>query len=94
MVEQHIHRLKRGRYRTGTYYFKCGDCPFIAVDTQVIGRVTRCWKCGEPFCMNRNDIKWAKPVCPTCRNKPEMDVTNLVSAVDDAIMDILKEDKK
>jgi formylmethanofuran dehydrogenase subunit E len=94
----HVHFLKRGRYRTGTYFFKCQDCPFIVVAQQATGRTTRCHKCREPFIMTRNDTKWARPVCPMCRNKPSnpeaISATTEVSAVEALMDDLLGEDKK
>lgn len=88
---KHYHKLKRGVYRTGTPYFKCVDCPFVVTVVNVVGRPVRCWKCNNPFIFARNDAKWAKPTCTSCR-------VGLAAvpggAMDELLDDIVKEDKR
>jgi len=89
-MTDHIHRVRRGRYKTGTYYFQCMSCPFIATSLQMANHVVECWRCGQPFKMSRNDTRWAKPVCQQCRSGKALTPEGLVGS---ALEELLKEDK-
>lgn len=88
-MAEHIHKVKRGRYKTGTYYYQCVSCPFIATALQMTNRVVTCWKCENPFKLTKNDARWAKPVCPQCRGGTALQPGGLADVFDE----LLKEDK-
>lgn len=85
---EHVHKLRRGFYKTGTAYFKCLNCPFVVTATQAVGRINRCWRCDKPFYLTRNDIRWAKPVCSICHGTPTKSVPK--SKLEDFLNEIVK----
>lgn len=91
-VSKHYHKLRRGTYKTGTLFFKCIECPFVAMVHHAVGRPVRCWKCDNPFVFGRIDAKWAKPKCPECRSTPVRLITP--KRMDDFLEELVKEDKK
>lgn len=83
------HKFRRGRYKTGTYYFKCVDsgCSYLVIAALAVGKMCRCVDCDKPFALTRNDVKWAKPRCEPCRHKPKRGVRR--NAMDDLFKEIL-----
>lgn len=71
VVQQHIHKLKRHSYKSGTaVYFCVLDCKFKVSTSLALGKRTLCWRCGESFIMDEYTIRLAKPHCPSC-HKPK-----------------------
>lgn len=66
-VRDHIHRLKRTTYSSGTkVYFCTNDCSYKVEVPFALGKVVECNMCGEAFKMTEYSIKLAKPHCIAC----------------------------
>lgn len=66
-VKDHIHRLKRTTYSSGTkVYFCTNDCSYKIEVAFALGKVVECPSCYQPFQMNEYSIKLAKPHCNNC----------------------------
>lgn len=69
-MTDHIHKLKRHRYKNGTTVFFCTDnCGFKVGCEFSLGKIVRCNRCDEPFKMNEYSVRLAKPHCIKCHNK-------------------------
>jgi hypothetical protein len=86
-MSEHIHKVRRRKYKTGTYYFKCETCTFTITASQFAGHITVCWRCNQPFRVTRNDTRWARPVCQNCRAIPSLKQDD---KLDDLLNDIVK----
>ena len=66
--ETHIHKYIRVRLGKHIVY-KCSlaNCTHFLRRELVVGRLSICWRCGEPFVMNRESITLARPRCTTCK---------------------------
>ena len=63
----HVHKLKRFRYKTGgAIYFCVSDCSFRVGVELSLGRKSECWRCGKPFSMNKYSTNLDKPHCEEC----------------------------
>lgn len=77
----HIHKYKRVNISTNK------DKPYIVMACQqpgcntyytillIIGKLAECWKCGDPFIINKVSSTHAKPHCNDCivkKVKPEV----------------------
>lgn len=66
-VREHLHKLKRIAYSTGTkVYFCIDDCSYKVEVPFALGKLVRCNVCDEPFQMNENSIRLARPHCNGC----------------------------
>lgn len=66
-VRDHLHRLKRTTYASGTkVYFCTNDCSYKIEVAFALGKIVECPICGEDFAMNEYSIKLAKPHCNNC----------------------------
>ena len=76
---QHIHKLKRVKYKSGNSVFFCAlpDCNFKINPSLALGKRSLCWRCGEPFIMNEYSLRLAKPHCENC-HKPKIDSSPVV----------------
>jgi hypothetical protein len=81
----HVHKLKRLRYKSGNEIFFCAlpDCSFKTNTSLVLGKRSICWRCGNEFIMNEYSLRLAKPHCDDChkpkREYAEVDITKLPS---------------
>jgi hypothetical protein len=69
----HIHkyqRIKLGKF----VVFKCtiGGCPHYIRKELIVGRQTICWRCGQPFFIDKSAARLKSPHCD-CENR-ERDV--------------------
>ena len=73
---QHVHKLKRHKYKSGAITFFCAlsDCSFKVAPALALGKKTQCWRCGETFVLGDYAIRLAKPHCDNC-HKPKVDKT-------------------
>lgn len=66
-VRDHLHKLKRTTYSTGTkVYFCIDDCSYKVEVAFALGKVVRCNICDDNFQMNEYSIKLARPHCNDC----------------------------
>lgn len=64
---EHIHRLKRHKYKNGTAVYFCNlNCHFKVEVPFAVGKVVLCNICNEPFTMTEYSIKLARPHCTGC----------------------------
>jgi hypothetical protein len=67
MKKDHIHKLRRHQYKTGTSVFFCADdCTFKIGVELALGKKSICWRCGNPFTMTPYSLRLAKPHCENC----------------------------
>jgi len=68
--EQHVHKLKRIKYKSGNSIFFCvlPDCSFKINNVLVLGKRSLCWRCGESFIMDEYSLRLSKPHCPGCHH--------------------------
>lgn len=73
-VRDHIHRLKRTTYSSGTkVYFCTNDCSYKIEVAFAFGKIVECPICHLPFSMNEYSIKLATPHCNNCGKIQEKD---------------------
>jgi hypothetical protein len=77
--EQHIHKYKRLRYKSGNEIFFCAlpDCNQKINPALALGKRSLCWRCGEAFIMNEYALRLAKPHCEAC-HKPKTQADGFV----------------
>lgn len=68
MIQKHVHKLKRHKYKTGNSVYFCilPDCHFKIDVPLALGKMTLCNICGNEFQMNEYTIKLARPHCSSC----------------------------
>jgi late competence protein required for DNA uptake (superfamily II DNA/RNA helicase) len=66
--KNHIHQLRRKRYKTGQPFFYCigEDCTFKINADLALNKRTLCNRCGQPFLLTPYSMKLAKPHCENC----------------------------
>jgi hypothetical protein len=71
-ANQHIHKLKRLRYKSGNVIFFCclPDCTYKTNIQLALGKRSICHRCGESFIMSEYALRLAKPHCDSC-HKPK-----------------------
>lgn len=81
----HIHKLKRVKYRTGTVMYFCtgATCTKKFAPALALGKQTICWRCEEPFEMNEYSIRLVKPHCQKCHEPKKGTVTQALSIAND-----------
>lgn len=64
----HVHRLKRHKYKNGEVVFFCvlDDCSFKINADLVWGKTAECWRCNLPFSMTNETKRQDKPHCEGC----------------------------
>lgn len=64
----HIHRLKKHKYSTGSTIFFCilPDCHYKIDSALALGKKSICNICGNEFIMNEYSLKLVKPHCNEC----------------------------
>jgi ribosomal protein S27E len=66
-VRDHIHRLKKHKYKNGTPVFFCiNNCSFKVEVPFALGMEVLCNTCGNPFTMTEYSLKLVKPHCNNC----------------------------
>lgn len=66
-MSEHIHKLKKHKYKNGTTVFFCtNDCTFKVECELAVGKRVLCNICGQPFVMNEASIKMVRPHCSGC----------------------------
>lgn len=70
--QDHIHKFKRLKYKTGNTIFFCAlpDCNQKMNISLALGKRSLCWRCNEPFIMTEYSLRLAKPHCENC-HKPK-----------------------
>ena len=79
--EQHIHQLRKKKYRTGQAFFYCigEECAFKINADVALNKRSLCNRCGKPFNLTQYSLRLAKPHCEDCHNKktaPDVSVPN------------------
>lgn len=84
MKEQHIHKLKLHRHKSGNAIFFCAlpDCTFKTNIALALGKRSLCWRCGETFVMTEYSLRLIKPHCDACHKSKSVsakldDILNL-----------------
>ena len=75
MIEKHVHKFKRLKFKSGNTIFFCAlpDCNQKLNTSLALGKRSLCWRCGEPFIMNEYSLRLAKPHCENC-HKPKNEI--------------------
>ena len=76
--EQHIHQLRKKKYRTGQAFFYCigEECAFKINADVALNKRSLCNRCGKPFNLTQYSLRLAKPHCEDChKKKNETDVS-------------------
>lgn len=65
---QHVHKLKRHRFKTGNTVYFCAlpECNFKIAPALALGKRAICWRCENEFILNEYSIRLAKPHCDDC----------------------------
>lgn len=77
MSDKHIHKVIKQTLKgnVGKYtIYKCISCPFYVHTKLSFGRVVICWRCGEPFLLERKHTRLQKPHCDNCTKKQEINI--------------------
>lgn len=71
MKKNHIHRLKRHKYKNGEAIYFCvkDDCSFKINVELSIGKTAECWRCNKPFPMTVLSKRMDRPHCVNCTKK-------------------------
>ncbi len=82
MIEKHVHRLRRLKYKTGNAIFFCTlpDCSYKINTNLALGKRSICNRCGQEFLMDEYNLRLAKPHCLACHvskdgNQGRFDIT-------------------
>ena len=72
---EHICKLKRHTYETGTKVFFCTlpKCNKKLKVGLALGKECICWRCGNKFELNEYSIRLAKPHCEDCHKSKNND---------------------
>lgn len=66
-----VHKYKRVEWgKNKTIVFRCmlPGCSHYVHEEFVRGRMSLCWKCGNPFVMNPDKERRVKPKCDACQH--------------------------
>jgi len=68
---QHIHTYRKIRGRKKLY--KCLDkyCTHVAEKALILGKASKCCKCGEEITLTSELLQLAEPACINCRDTKE-----------------------
>ncbi len=68
MIQKHVHKLKRHKYKTGNEVFFCTlpDCHFKIEAALALGKKSLCNLCNAEFILNEYTVKLARPHCDAC----------------------------
>lgn len=68
MIQKHVHKLKRYKYKTGNSVYFCTlpDCHYKIDTALALGKRTRCNICDTEFIINEYTIRLARPHCTEC----------------------------
>ena len=82
-VQNHLHKLKRYKYGNGApiYFCTLPDCSFRSPVALMLGKKVLCNQCGNPFVMNENSIRRAKPHCENCSRRKVTDENGAIRYV-------------
>ena len=73
-VMNHIHKLKKHKYKTGAaVYFCVLDCNFKVEAPLALGKESLCYICNEPFIMTEASLRLVKPHCSNCGRREVKD---------------------
>jgi len=75
--KNHIHQLRKKKYKTGQAFFYClgEDCTFRINADLALNKRSLCNICGKPFNMTQYSMRLAKPHCEDChKSRVETDV--------------------
>jgi hypothetical protein len=66
--QQHTHKFKRLRYKSGNEIFFCTlpDCNVKMNPALAFGKRCICWRCGDDFLLDEYALRLAKPHCESC----------------------------
>jgi|SRR6187551_1625192 len=66
----HIHKYRKAKLtpQSNTVIFRCvlPDCSHYVYPNLYKGKQSICWRCGEPFVIEREHARMAKPHCSKC----------------------------
>ena len=63
----HVHKLKLHTFKNGTKAFFCvDDCDYRIDRELALGKMTICFRCGQPFQLNQYSLGLVKPHCEAC----------------------------
>jgi hypothetical protein len=63
----HTHKLKLHTFKNGTKVFFCiDDCDYRIARELALGKMTICFRCGNPFQLNQYSLNLVKPHCEDC----------------------------
>ncbi len=90
-LPNHIHKFKRvdisADPKKEYIVFACQQPACSTYYTKILieGKLCECWRCGDPFIIDRISATHAKPHCSTCikrRAKPEIaDLADLIEKI-------------
>ena len=93
-TEQHIHRFKKIKYKSGNQVFFCAlpDCNKKLSVQLALGKRSICWRCSEPFIMSEYSLRLSKPHCEAChKSKKEVDISFLPQPLEMSLSDRLSQ---
>ncbi len=79
---QHVHKLKRLKYKSGNTIFFCAlpECNFKINPSLALGKRSICWRCGKEFILTEYCLRLAKPHCEKChRPKNVVDLDGIIN---------------
>jgi hypothetical protein len=90
--KDHVHTYERIPSEKTTRY-KCADpdCSHVIMKTQLKGKRSLCWGCGNAFILTSEHLKRARPHCGCFNDKPDNEGREVeIDAVENLIMEQLE----
>lgn len=86
-MKSHIHKYSRTKLGETYYVYRCVliNCTHYLHPQFVVGKLSLCFKCGEPFEMTKKSLL-KKPICKNC--KPKRVETEKKSLIDKIMGDL------
>ena len=71
--ETHIHKYERAKLGKKHIVLKCAliGCTHFIAKPLAIGRISQCWRCGEPFALTKASVELVRPHCISCTKRKE-----------------------
>lgn len=92
-MPEHIHKLKRHKYKNGTEVYFCTlNCNFKVEVPVALGKLVICNICNEPFTMTEYTIKLARPHCSNCGKQRIKNEDGTVSFVNKSRLGVIAAD--
>ena len=80
----HIHKYQRTTIGMKKYLiYRCmiPGCHHYIEAKLILNRISECWRCGNPFVIEKYASSLAKPHCANCIKSPKQDIVNKLAEI-------------